>query len=110
MNFETRTGNIFPTLEDFTTVAAGWKELEENVVYQIMSTKIVNTHHGQSVVLSLQKEDGTCKTVWACGMLTAELLGNQMMTVNSNIFVVATGEKTSKSYGRIYNSSRLVSL
>ena len=62
---------MFPTLEDFTAVAARWKELEENVVYQIMSTKIVNTHHGQSVVLPLQKEDGTCKTVWACGIQTA---------------------------------------
>ena len=50
------------------------------------------THHGQSVVLSLQKEDGTCKTVWACGMLTAELLANPMLTVSSNLFVVATGE------------------
>ena len=79
-------------------------------MYQIMFTKIVNTHHGQSVVLSLQKEDGTCKTVRACGMLTAELLGNPMMTVNSNLFVVATGEKTSESSGRIYNSYRLVSL
>ena len=35
---------MFPTLEDFTTVAAGWKELEENVVYQIVNTKVVHTH------------------------------------------------------------------
>ena len=91
---------MFPTLEDFTTVAAGWKQLEENVVYQIVSMKIVHTHHGQSIVLSLQKEVGTYKTVWACGMLTAELLANPMLTVNSNLFVVATGEKTSKTSGR----------
>ena len=110
MNFETRTGNMYPALEDFTTVAAGWKEFEENVVYQIVSTKIVHTHHGQSVVLSLQKEDGTCKTAWVCGMLSAELLANPMLTVNSNLFVVATGEKTSKMSGRVYNSYRLVSL
>ena len=45
---------MYPTLEDFTTVAAGWKELEENVVYQIVNTKVVHTH-GQSVVLSLQR-------------------------------------------------------
>ena len=62
---------MFPTLEDFTTVVPGWKELEENVVYQIVSMKIIHTHHGQSVVLTLQEEDGTCKTVWACEMLTA---------------------------------------
>ena len=110
MNFDTQTGNMFPPLGDFTTVAAGWKELEENVVHQIVSTKIVHTHHGQSVVLSLQKEDGTCKTVWACGMLTAELLANPMQTVNPNLVVVATGEKTSKTSGRVYNSYRLVSL
>ena len=101
---------MFPTLEDFTTVAAGRKELEENVVYQIVNTKVVHTHHGQSVVLSLQKEDGTCKTVWACGMLTTELLTNPMLTVNSNLFVVATGEMTSKTSGRVYNSYKLVSL
>ena len=101
---------MFPALEDFTTVAEGWKELEDNVVYQIVSTKVVHTHHGQSVILSLQKEDGTCKTVWACGMLTAELLANPMLTVSSNLFVVATGEKTSKSSVRIYNSYKLVSL
>ena len=100
---------MFPALEVFITVAAGWKELEENVVYQIVSTKIVHTHHGQSV-LSLQKEDGTCKTVWACIMLSAELLANPMLTVNSNLFVVAAGEKTSNTSGRVYNSYRLVSL
>ena len=44
---------MFPTLENFTTVAAGWKELEENVVYQNVNTKVVHTH-GQSVTLSLQ--------------------------------------------------------
>ena len=43
-------------------------------------------------------------------MLTAELLANPMLTVNFKLFVVATGEKTSKTSGRVYNSYRLISL
>ena len=35
-----------------------------------VSTCTVNTHHGQSIILSLQKADGSCCSAWACGMLT----------------------------------------
>ena len=72
------------------------------------TTKVVHTQHGQAVVLSLQKEDGTDCTAWVCGMLSAELLGNSMLMVGSNLFVVATGEKTSKSTGRVYNSYKIM--
>ena len=91
------TVGLFPTLKDFSADALKWTDLEEGVVYHIISMKVVHTQHGQAVVLSLQKEDGT-----GCGMLSAELLGNPMLTVDSNLFVVATGEKTSKSTGRAY--------
>ena len=41
-------------------------------MYQIVSTRTVNTQHGQSIILSLQKADGSSCSVWACGMLTKE--------------------------------------
>ena len=41
-------------------------------MYQIVSTHTVNKHHGQSVILSLQKADESCCSVWACGMLAKE--------------------------------------
>ena len=44
------------------------------------------------------------------GMLSAELLGNPMLMVGSNLFVVATGEKTSKSTSRVYNSYKIMSM
>ena len=40
------------------------------------STRTVNSQHGQSVILSLQKDVGSSFSVWACGMLTKELLQN----------------------------------
>ena len=54
--------------------ALKWTDLEQNTVYQIVSTRTVNTQHGQSVILSLQKADGSSCSIWACGMLTKELL------------------------------------
>ena len=72
-------------------------------MYQVVSTRTVNTQHGQSVILSLQKADGSSCSVWACGMLTKELLQNPMMMMNSRLFVLSTGPKTSK-IGRVYNS------
>ena len=50
----------FPSLADFNagTDELNWTDLEQSVVYQIVSTRTVNTQHGQSVILSLQKADG----------------------------------------------------
>ena len=76
-------------------------------MYQIVSICTVNTQHGQSAVLSLQKADGSSCSVWACGMLAKELLQNPMMMVSSRLLVLSTGLKSSK-IGRVYNSYQLL--
>ena len=88
----------FPLLKDFSAEATAdalkWTDLDQNVVYQIVSTHTVNTQHGQSIIVLLQKDDrSSCS---ACGMLTKELLQNTVMMVSSRLFVVSTGQKTSK--------------
>ena len=50
--------SAFPSLSDFNVTALKWIDLDQNVVYQITSTRTVNTQHGQSVILSLQIADG----------------------------------------------------
>ena len=101
----------FPSLADFnastTSEALKWADLEQNTVYQIVSTRTVNTQLGQSVILSLQKADGSSYNAWACGMLTNELLQNPMTMVTSRLFVRPTGSTTSK-IGRVYNSYQLL--
>ena len=88
-----------PTLADFnassTSEALKWTVLVQDAVCQIVSTRIVNTQHGQSIILSLQKADGSCSSAWACGMLTKELLQNPIAMVTSRLFVRPTGSKTS---------------
>ena len=68
----------FPLLTDFSAEATAdalkWTVLEQNVVYQIVSTRTVNTQHGQSVIMILQKADGSSHSAWAGGMLSTELL------------------------------------
>ena len=65
---------VFPTLEDFnaswTNEALKWTDLVQDTVYQIVSTRTVNTQHRPSIIVSLQKADGSCCIAWACGMLT----------------------------------------
>ena len=100
--------SAFPSLSDFNVTALKWTDLDQNVVYQITSTSTVKTQHGQSVILSLQKADGSSCSAWACGMLSKELLQNPMIMVSSRLFVVVTGKKTSKANGRVYNSYKLV--
>ena len=103
----------FPSLTDFSAAATAdalkWTDLEQIVVYQIVSTRIVNTQHGQSVILSLQKADGSSLSVWACGRLSKELLQYPMLMVSLRLFVLTTGQKTGK-IGRIYNSYQLLQL
>ena len=110
-SFSALTLSSSPSLTDFsastTSEALKWTDLEQNVVYQIVSTRSVNTQHGQSVNRSLQKADGSSYSVWACGMLTKELLQNPMMMVSSRVFVLSTGPKRSK-IGRVYNSYQLL--
>ena len=106
-SFSALTSSPFPSLTDFNAAATAdalkWVNLEQNVVYQIVSTRTFNTQHGQSVILSLQKADGSSCSVWACGMLTNELLQNPMMM----LFVLSPGPKMSK-IGRVYNSYQLL--
>ena len=102
----------FPWLADFSaavaTDALKWTDLEQNVVYQMVSTRTVNTQHGQSAILSLQKADGSSLRVWACGMLLTEFLQNPMIMVSSWLFVLSTGQKMSKN-GRVYSGLQFVS-
>ena len=110
-SFSAVTLSSFPSLTDFsakaTSEALKWADLEQNVVYQIVSTHTINTQDGRSVILSLQKDDGSSCSIWACGMLTKELLQNPMMMVSSRLFLLSTGPKTSK-IGRVYNSYQLL--
>ena len=56
--------SAFPSLADFNASLASealkWTDLVQGAVYQIVSTRTVNTQHGQSIILSLQKADGSC--------------------------------------------------
>ena len=63
--------SAFPSLSDFNVTALKWTDLDQDVVYQITSTRTVNTQHGQSVILSLQKD---------------------MIMVSSRLFVLVTGK------------------
>ena len=53
----------FLTLADFNASSASealkWTDLVQDAVYQIVSTRTVNTKHGQSIILSLQQPDGS---------------------------------------------------
>ena len=73
---------LFPTLKDFSVDALKWTNLEEGVVHQISSARTVNTLHGQSTALSLQREYGSRCTARACGKLSTELMLNPMLLVN----------------------------
>ena len=79
----------FPSLTDFSAAAAAdalqWTASEQNVVYQIVTTCTVNTQHGQLIILSLQKAEGSTCSVWACGMLRKDLLQNPMMMMLSSL-------------------------
>ena len=103
--------SAFLSLADFSvgTDALKWTDLEQNLVYQIVNTRTVNTQHGQSVILSLPKANGSSCTAWDCGMLSTELSQNPMIMVSSRLFVLPTGKKTSKT-GRVYNSYQLLTL
>ena len=50
-SFSALTSSSFPSLTDFsvsaTSEALKWADLEQNVGYQIVSTRTVNTQHGQ---------------------------------------------------------------
>ena len=85
--------NISSTLEDFnassTSEALKWTDSVQDTVYQIVSACTVNTQHGQSAILSHQKADGSSCSVWACGMLTKDLLQNPI--ANSRLCVRTTG-------------------
>ena len=110
-SFSALASTSFPSLADFnassSSEALKWIDLVQDVVSQIVSTRTVTTQHcPQSIILSLQKADGSCCS--ACGMLAKELLQNPMAMVTSRLFVRPTGSKTSK-IGRVYNSYQLLS-
>ena len=103
------TVGLFPTLKDFSVDALKWTDLVEGVVHQIASVRTVNTQHGQSTVLSLQREDGSCCTAWAwyaIARATAKpnAIG-QLETVCCRYW-----EEDEQGTRKIYNSYKLMSL
>ena len=110
-SFSALASTLFPSLTDFNAISSSealkWTDLVQDVVYQIVSTRTVTTQNGQSIILSLQKADGSCCSAWTCGMLTNELLQKPMAMVTPWLFVQPTGSKTSK-IGRVYNSYQLL--
>ena len=82
-NFVDQLDAAFLSLADVSAAATAdalkWTDLEQNVVYQIKNARAVNSLHGQSVILSLQKADGSSCT----GMLSTELLQIPMIMVSS---------------------------
>ena len=58
-----------------TSEALNWTDLVQDTV----STRTVNTQHGQSIILSFQKADGSCCSALASGMLTKKLLQNPVV-------------------------------
>ena len=58
----------FLSLADFNASTRS-EALSGQIWSIIVSMRTVNTQHGQLVVLSLQKADGSCCSAWACGML-----------------------------------------
>ena len=96
----------FPSLADFraalTADALKWTDLEQNVVYQITNTRTAITQHGQSVILSLQKADGS-----SMGVRHAIDRAATKPHDNGKLATVCTGEKTSKN-GRVYNLYQLL--
>ena len=102
--------STFPSLADnasLTNEELKWTDLVQEPVFQIVSMHNVNTQHGQSIILSLQKADGSCCSAWACGMIMKDLLQNPMVMVTSRLFVRPTGSKMSK-IGMVYNSYQLM--
>ena len=89
-SFSALTSPSFASLADFNAAATAdalkWTDLEQNVVYQILSTRTVNTQHCQSVILSLQKDGGSSFSACACGMLSKELLQNPMIKVVCSVY------------------------
>ena len=89
-SFSALTPSSFPSLTDFSAAATAdslkWTDLDHSVVYQIVSTRTVNTQHGQSVILSLRKAVGSSCSAWACGMLVervaAEPYDDGELTIN----------------------------
>ena len=56
-SFSSLASSSFPSLRDFNANTTGealkWTDLEQNTVYQIVSTRTINTQRGQSVIMSL---------------------------------------------------------
>ena len=69
-----------------------------NTVYQIVSTRTVNTQHGQLIILSLQNADGSCCNCLGMWYADERVAAKPMMMVNSRLFVGPTGSKRLKEY------------
>ena len=60
--FNAPASSAFPTLANFNASSASealkWTYLVQGTLYQIVSPRTVNTQHGQTIIMSLQKANG----------------------------------------------------
>ena len=85
-------------------VAMPWRDVEQKTWMKIVDMGILDTVNGKSMIIELQKRDGTIIKAWTTKIIEKNITLKNSSKSNKNIYIMSLGEKTSKKSKRMYNN------
>lgn len=81
-----------------------WKELTENMIYQITHMRVIPSQYGPQIGLRIRNKNNSNFKVFACPLLREELNEKQINLDENDIYITPTGSKDNK-YGPYWHYS-----
>ena len=94
--------NDFPAIEEFeqTSNAIPFREVEQNVPFEIVGIINQLTKNGESTILTLKKRDGTTVNSWATSLIEKKRESMKSDGVGKRKYLLSCGRRTTEKAGK----------
>ena len=103
------TSDEFPAIEEFEQInnAIPFREVEQNVPFEIMEIMKQPTKNGESTILALKKRDGTTINSWATSLIEKKL-ESMKSDDGKRKYILSRGRRTAEKTGKEYYDFKII--
>ena len=105
----------FPSVEEFGEedkeqfVTIPWREVDVNIPFEIINTRVVNTKNGDGMVMDLQKVDGTIVKAWATTLIKGKLsVMSKRDAASRRTYILSRGKKIAQKSKNSYYDFKII--
>ena len=100
--------NDFPAIEEFEQInnAIPFREVEQNVPFEIVEIIKQPTKNGESTILTLKRRDGTTINSWTTSLIEKKL--ESMKSDGKRKYILSRGRRTTEKTGKEYYDFKII--